>query len=232
MIEIMEKIGYFIETYGFSLIICLLIILGLYVRIKEIINGNIVEWLVDKVGDAEAYFGSETGQLKLRSVYNAFVLQRPILAFFISFNTFSVLVDSALEKFEDMIENNEKIKEWYENKKKEIEENTDDVNIKDTEEIDIEESISDEHTEDKTVVIPPEYNEEYAEEILPIIKVENITSGVDKKIIEKLTSKKSEKIKKSAIETIWYEKKEKEIIESDLNSFEVYETTIEEIKKK
>ena len=183
MLEFFLNIGHFIETYGFSIIIGFLVVLGLYVRIKDIISGNIVEWLVDKVGDAEAYFGSETGQLKLRSVYNTFVSQRPILAIFISFKTFSVLVDAALEKFEDMIENNEKIKEWYEKKKAEIESKKDKIE-------DIEESNNEEIKNEQENNIQVNDSEEYGEEIVP--DVDNLLNEYNKKIIEKFTLKKSE----------------------------------------
>lgn len=107
----------FIGTHIVELMIGLLLIIGIYVKGKNLICNNLIEWLVDKVADAEAYFGSETGQLKLRSVYDTFVQQRPILAVFISFNKFSSLVDAALEKFEQMLSENGKIKEWYDKQK-------------------------------------------------------------------------------------------------------------------
>lgn len=107
----------FIGTHIVEIIIVLLVFVGIYVKGKNLICNNLIEWLVDKVADAEAYFGSETGQLKLRSVYDTFVQQRPILAVFISFNKFSSLVDAALEKFEQMLSENGKIKEWYDKQK-------------------------------------------------------------------------------------------------------------------
>ena len=115
--EFIANVGAFITTYTVEIIIVLLVILGLYVKIKNLIGNNLIEWLVDKVADAEAYFGSETGQLKLRSVSNVFVQNRPILAVFISFDKFSDYVDEALKKFEIMLSDNGKIKEWYDNKK-------------------------------------------------------------------------------------------------------------------
>lgn len=117
--EFISNVGSFITTYTIEIIIVLLVILGLYVKIKNFIGNNLIEWLVDKVADAEAYFGSETGQLKLRSVYNVFVQNRPILAVFISFNKFSDYVDAALKKFEQMLSDNGKIKEWYDKQKEE-----------------------------------------------------------------------------------------------------------------
>ena len=107
----------FIGTHIVEIIIILLVFVGIYIKGRNLICNNLIEWLVDKVADAEAYFGSETGQLKLRSVYDTFVQQRPILAVVISFNKFSSLVDAALEKFEQMLSENGKIKEWYDKQK-------------------------------------------------------------------------------------------------------------------
>lgn len=118
--EFISNMGTFITTYTVEIIIVLLAILGFYVKIRNLINNNLIEWLVDKVADAEAYFGSETGQLKLRSVYNVFVQNRPILALFIPFDKFADYVDSALEKFEQMVSDNGKIKEWYDKQKIEV----------------------------------------------------------------------------------------------------------------
>lgn len=117
--EFISNIGSFVTTYTVEIIIVLLVVLGLYVKVKNLIAKNLIEWLVDKVGDAEAYFGSETGQLKLRSVYNVFVQNRPVLAFFISFDKFKNYVDAALKKFEQMLSDNGKIKEWYDKQKEE-----------------------------------------------------------------------------------------------------------------
>ena len=117
--EFISTVGTFITTYAVEIIVVLLVILGLYVKLNNLISNNLIEWLVDKVADAEAYFGSETGQLKLRSVYNVFVQNRPILAIFISFNKFNDYVDAALKKFEQMLSDNGKIKEWYDKQKEE-----------------------------------------------------------------------------------------------------------------
>ena len=110
----------FVQTYGMEIIILLLFMFGIYFKVKNFISENLVEWLVDKVGDAESFFGSNTGQLKLRSVYNTFVAARPILAFFISFEQFEKYVDKALEKFEEMLSKNEDIKIWYETQNQNI----------------------------------------------------------------------------------------------------------------
>lgn len=59
---------------------------------------QIVQWLIYAVAEAEEIYGSETGQLKLRYVYDLFVTKFFWLAKIISFETFSDLVDAALEE--------------------------------------------------------------------------------------------------------------------------------------
>ena len=81
---------------------------------RSVLDNDLSEWLVKKVMEAEIYFGSEVGQIKLRSVYDSFVKERPLLSLLISFNTFSSLVDVALDKFEEMLEDNGAIKAWIE----------------------------------------------------------------------------------------------------------------------
>ena len=66
-------------------------------------------WLVWAVSEAEAIFGSKTGKLKLRYVYDMAVERFPVMAKFIPFALFSKLVDGALDVMRDMIENNKTI---------------------------------------------------------------------------------------------------------------------------
>ena len=143
----------FICTYGFVIIVALIIIIGLIIKIKSIINGNIVEWLINKVADAEAYFSSGTGQIKLRAVYDVFCKDRPFLSFLISFNTFSKLVDSALEKFRSMLSEDTGVAEWFENLKKEKGKNKNDESIV------LPEDFIDDSDPDKDVDINVEYFE-------------------------------------------------------------------------
>ena len=67
------------------------------------------QWLIYAVAKAEKELGSGTGQIKLRYVYNLFVTKFPAIAFVISFETFSEMVDDALKEVEKLIENNEDI---------------------------------------------------------------------------------------------------------------------------
>lgn len=64
------------------------------------------EWLLYVVIEAEKQFGSGTGAVKLRWVYDKFVTAFPEVAKFVSFQTFSDMVDKALERMEELLKNN------------------------------------------------------------------------------------------------------------------------------
>lgn len=64
------------------------------------------EWLLYAVTLAEKEYGTGTGQIKLRAVYDMFIAKYPKLSFFVSFETFSGWVDIALDKMRIMIEQN------------------------------------------------------------------------------------------------------------------------------
>lgn len=72
------------------------------------------EWLLWAVIQAERELGAGTGQVKLRSVYDLFLKRFPQLAIFISFERFSKLVDEALEKMEQLLEDNDSVKRLVE----------------------------------------------------------------------------------------------------------------------
>ena len=74
------------------------------------------EWLLMAVTEAERELGGGTGQLKLRYVYDLFVVRFPWLAKTITFNWFSELVDEALVGMKDMLQTNKAVQE-YVNKK-------------------------------------------------------------------------------------------------------------------
>lgn len=76
------------------------------------------QWLLYAVSEAEQYFGSGTGQLKLQYVYNLAVEGKfSFIAKIITFNMFSNFVDIALEKMKNMIENNDAIANIFLRKK-------------------------------------------------------------------------------------------------------------------
>lgn len=70
---------------------------------------KVQEWLLIAVIEAEKALGGGTGQLKLRKVYEMFTKTFPWLVKVISFEEFSDMVDVALVKMREMLENNEKV---------------------------------------------------------------------------------------------------------------------------
>ena len=78
---------------------------------KEKQLATIKEWLLLAVIEAEKELGSNTGQLKLRMVYSQFIDKFKYMSLMISFEQFSLLVDDALDKMRDMLENNQAVKE-------------------------------------------------------------------------------------------------------------------------
>ena len=72
---------------------------------------KIKEWLLYAVTKAETELGEKTGQLKLHTVYDMFIVRFPSVARIVSFETFSLWVDEALDEMKKMLENNKKIEE-------------------------------------------------------------------------------------------------------------------------
>ena len=70
---------------------------------------KVKEWLLLAVIEAEKMFGGQTGQIKLRYVFDLFVQRFPAIASKISFETFSSWVDEALVTMRKMIESNKVI---------------------------------------------------------------------------------------------------------------------------
>lgn len=71
---------------------------------------KVQQWLLYAVTEAEMALGGGTGQLKLRYVYNMFITRFPAISKVISFDTFSSLVDKALEKMRYLLETNDSVK--------------------------------------------------------------------------------------------------------------------------
>ncbi len=80
---------------------------------------KVSEWLLYWVVEAEKEFGSGTGQIKLRYVYDQFVTSFPDLASLISFEAFSMLVDQALERMREMLKTNKDLRKYVDKEKKE-----------------------------------------------------------------------------------------------------------------
>lgn len=64
------------------------------------------KWLLLACLEAEKEFGSKTGVIKLRYVYNMFLAKFPVLSKFMSFEQFSNMVDTALEEMKHLINTN------------------------------------------------------------------------------------------------------------------------------
>ena len=76
---------------------------------------KIKEWLLYAVTEAEKELGGGTGQLKLRQVYDLFVQRFPAVAAVVSFDTFSLWVDEALEQMRELLAKNEHAAAYVEN---------------------------------------------------------------------------------------------------------------------
>lgn len=73
---------------------------------------KVQEWLLWAVAEAEKALGGGTGQLKLRYVYDLFISKFPVASKFVTFALFSKMVDIALEKFNEMLKNNQKVQNY------------------------------------------------------------------------------------------------------------------------
>ena len=89
----------------FFALLFVFVIVALIAAVKIFGEQKVKNWLVYAVTLAESELGSGTGQLKLRSVYNMFVLRFPKLSMIITFERFSELVDDALDIMRKMLEN-------------------------------------------------------------------------------------------------------------------------------
>lgn len=69
----------------------------------------LIEWLKWAVLQAEKEYGGKTGQLKLREVWNKALQTFPWLLRYISFEEFSMLVDTALEWLDKQLAGNQAI---------------------------------------------------------------------------------------------------------------------------
>ena len=73
------------------------------------------EWLLYAVVEAEKTFGTGTGKLKLRFVYDWFLSTFPWLAKTMTFEQFSMLVDDALEEMKNLLETNKTVSSYVGN---------------------------------------------------------------------------------------------------------------------
>lgn len=109
----MENIGVVVG------IVCLVAIVGVcvydFVKLgKEKQLEKVKEWLLLAVVEAEKQLGGGTGKLKLRFVYDMFIEKFKFLSMLVSFETFGLMVDDALDKMREMLETNKQIKVYVE----------------------------------------------------------------------------------------------------------------------
>lgn len=109
----------FLIAYWWLLIIAVAVFAvagyAVYVFVKMPSNSQITkvkEWLLWAVTKAERELGSGTGQLKLRYVYDMFIVKFPSIAKVISFEAFSLMVDEVLEKFRDLLDKNQSLQNY------------------------------------------------------------------------------------------------------------------------
>lgn len=106
---------FLIENWYIILAFAAVLAVGIYtvyVFVKRPRNEQINavrEWLLYAVIEAEKQFGSKTGELKLRYVYNMFIERFGFLADVITFEMVKGLVDEALERMEQMLTDNEAV---------------------------------------------------------------------------------------------------------------------------
>lgn len=110
----------FIKEYWFILVFIVAFIAVVTIKIYNWLKQptseqmqQIQEWLLYAVAKAEEVLGSGTGQLKLRYVYDMFVTKFPAIAVFISFDTFTKMVDKALDEFKELLDTNPSINKLY-----------------------------------------------------------------------------------------------------------------------
>lgn len=77
---------------------------------RETQLAKVRKWLLWAVTRAEQELGGGTGRLKLRQVYDLFVVRFPWLVRAVSFELFSDMVDDALDEMRKMLENNQAVK--------------------------------------------------------------------------------------------------------------------------
>ncbi|HAH93722.1 MAG TPA: hypothetical protein DCM01_07755 [Dielma fastidiosa] len=104
----------------FMIVALLAVLFICYMAVKKWLNkptaeqiGNIKEWLLLAVTEAEKQLGGGTGQLKLRFVYD-WAVERFSWVSVIPFNMFASWVDEALNEMKKQLSANEAIKAYIE----------------------------------------------------------------------------------------------------------------------
>lgn len=95
----------------FAVVVLLIIVSGIIFKFfkspSEIQLRKVKAWLLYAVTQAEAELGSGTGKLKLRYVYDLFIMRFKWISLVISFDDFADLVHDSLDEMREMLKNNE-----------------------------------------------------------------------------------------------------------------------------
>lgn len=100
----------FIMSNWETIVILLLVIVGLISFLSK--KANIQKLLTYICLEAERQWGSKTGTIKLRQVYDWFTSKYPIMSTIITFNQFSKMVDIGLVEMRDLISKNPNIAKY------------------------------------------------------------------------------------------------------------------------
>ena len=93
-----------VNNWGLLLILAM-VVAGLIYLIRND-KEKAKKWLLLACLEAEKEFGSKTGVIKLRYVYDMFLATFPLLSKFVSFEQFSDMVTAALEEMKHLINTN------------------------------------------------------------------------------------------------------------------------------
>ena len=112
----MDKMTFMLDNWylfvtAVSVSVVIGVVIGRFLNLPTTAQADKVkEWLLWAVTAAEKELGSGTGQLKLRQVYDLFIQRFPAIAKMISFDTFMLWVDEALEDMREMLKSNKDVK--------------------------------------------------------------------------------------------------------------------------
>lgn len=109
----------------FIIALCILAVLAVgiiiySIKTKKLNKDKVIEWLKWAVVEAEKLYGSKTGQLKLRTVYNWFVEKFPSIASYLPFAVFSTYVDVALDTVRVWLDTNPALNSYVTTEKPQV----------------------------------------------------------------------------------------------------------------
>ena len=113
----------FIIDYWYVILIVIIIIAGAVIFARKFFSqpseeqlAKVKEWLLWAVTEAERDLGGGTGKLKLRQVYDLFIVRFPWLVKVVPFALFGEMVDDALVEMRKLLETNNAVQAHVEGK--------------------------------------------------------------------------------------------------------------------